>query len=658
MSFLSPRSVRSTFLPLLFVLHSLFSIGQFNKDSLWNIWYNPSLADTSRLKALDDIIWFHYLNTNPDSTLFWAKKEYEFATAKHLPYFIALSLNAQANAYSGKSDLFSAKQCLIERIKIEKQQKNYRGIAATYSNLGSVYKQQNDLTNALNYLFASLKMFEVLKQNENEALVLENIATIYIEKKDFSNGLKYLHRGLEIKRNIGDSSKMGISYLNLGIAHLMMNRTDTAEKEFLLAENIFQRLNDNINLSVVYNNRGKLHLKEKNYKVAIQLIEQAVTLNRRLKLSIHEAKNLHLLGSVWDSLRNCEKAIYYNKLALQIAENKNILDIKQNAGLLLSKCLASSGNFEEALTYYKIAEQARQTLNEASVKRMISIEQIKHNFWEKEFRLKTESEKQMLQLKNQIAFEKEKKSRMIYVTSSVVIILLLTLVFIYFYFKQKQIISSQQNNILSQKFLVSQMNPHFIFNSLNAAQNYILKHNSIEASEFLSDFAALMRQILENSRKDSIPLSAEFTLLNNYLTLQQIRFNQSFTFQLHIDDDIDPDSTLIPPMLAQPFIENAIEHGIFHKPSGGHIDVRIKPREDYLVYEIEDNGVGLETAIKLKKELNTNYQSLATSISKERILFLSKKFNKKFGIEILDKAQINRETTGVKVIFTIPFMRS
>jgi sensor histidine kinase YesM len=241
------------------------------------------------------------------------------------------------------------------------------------------------------------------------------------------------------------------------------------------------------------------------------------------------------------------------------------------------------------------------------------------------------------------------------VFASILILLAISSFFLYRNFKQKSIINTQKNNLLKQKLLVSQMNPHFIFNSLNAIQNYIFKQDSLKAGDYLSQFSELIRMILDYSRKDYISIEAEARLLNTYLELQKLRFENKFDYAIVIDPKIERDSIFIPPMLAQPFIENAIEHGIFYKKDKGRVDVRLFYENNFLVYEIEDDGVGMEEAMKLKNKLKSSYESLATVITKERMSNLSEQGKSNIEIQILDKKNISSGNSGVKVKFIVPF---
>ncbi len=210
---------------------------------------------------------------------------------------------------------------------------------------------------------------------------------------------------------------------------------------------------------------------------------------------------------------------------------------------------------------------------------------------------------------------------------------------------------------LQQKIFRLQMNPHFMGNSLLAIQNYIYSHSPIEAGNYLSDFAKLFRLILNNSKQEFITLSKELETLELYLRLQSMRFPDKFSYHIEIDDKIDPDGYMIPPMMAQPMIENALEHGLFRKKGNGTLIIRFIHRSDHLLFEVDDDGVGLTAALKLSNN-NAEHKSTALSITKERIAVLGKKYGFIVIFEIKEKFTESGQVTGTIVRFTLPFRYS
>lgn len=208
---------------------------------------------------------------------------------------------------------------------------------------------------------------------------------------------------------------------------------------------------------------------------------------------------------------------------------------------------------------------------------------------------------------------------------------------------------------LEQRLLLTQMNPHFIFNSLTAIQSYIFRNDPKSAGKYLASFAKLVRLILENSRNKYTTIGKEIKTLEHYLELQSLRFDEKFEFKIEADPEIERESMTIPPMLTQPFIENAIEHGVINVAGKGHIIIRYLLQEEIIIIEVEDDGIGINKALASQKEGAKNHVSLATKISKERLENLNKLEKGKISMEIVDLADIDPLQHGTKVTFKIPY---
>jgi ligand-binding sensor domain-containing protein len=206
-----------------------------------------------------------------------------------------------------------------------------------------------------------------------------------------------------------------------------------------------------------------------------------------------------------------------------------------------------------------------------------------------------------------------------------------------------------------QQALINQINPHFLFNSMNSIQKYILRGDKEEAVSFVSKFAKLMRLGLEQSRESFIPLSQELELLKVYMLLERERFGEKITFQLDVQEGLEQLRLMIPPMLIQPFIENAIRHGVLHKIGNGTIILRLYVREKLLYCEVEDNGVGRKRAMEIKLEQGQLHKSLALSINTARLQLLTKSLNSLYFFDIADKLDEQSHPAGTLVKLILPF---
>jgi len=234
-------------------------------------------------------------------------------------------------------------------------------------------------------------------------------------------------------------------------------------------------------------------------------------------------------------------------------------------------------------------------------------------------------------------------------------LLIIILMFVYILFRQNKLKTNQQMILLQQKLLRSQMNPHFVFNSLSSIQGFITEKDPRTANRYLSKFSKLIRSILDSSVEEFIPLVDEITTIENYLELQKVRYEGKFNYSIEVDKNIDTESITIPPMLAQPFIENSIEHGFKHTKNKGTLKILFGLKNNVLLIEVEDDGVGREKAREIQFKLDRNHRSMATDITRERLQVLNKKLKQKISLSITDLKDKKGNPTGTKVTFDIPF---
>lgn len=248
------------------------------------------------------------------------------------------------------------------------------------------------------------------------------------------------------------------------------------------------------------------------------------------------------------------------------------------------------------------------------------------------------------------------------VASSVVIILIIALIF-KIRLNQVKAKTERENRRLKmerdmigleQKALRLQMNPHFIFNALNSIQSLIVKKDEKTARYFLAKFSKLMRGTLENSREDRVTIEQEVKTLESYLALEKFSRGDSFDYEIKIADDIDTEEDNIPPMMIQPFVENAIVHGVAHIESGGRIIVNFDREGDYLKCTITDNGIGREQASQLKSQQDYNHKSTALAVTQERLDILNIGKNGSKSLEIIDLKDEDDKGLGTEVIVRIP----
>jgi LytS/YehU family sensor histidine kinase len=224
--------------------------------------------------------------------------------------------------------------------------------------------------------------------------------------------------------------------------------------------------------------------------------------------------------------------------------------------------------------------------------------------------------------------------------------------------KDKRRISEMNRKIseITQANLRQQMNPHFIFNTLNSIQYYMYQHDKLATNNYLTKFSSLMRKVLDNSQHTSVPLSDELSALNLYLELESIRFKDKFEYKISIDDEIDPLMHKIPTMLIQPYVENSICHGLIPKEGKGYVNIDLKLNSECILCSIEDNGIGREAAKERNQKRENNHNSLGTQITKSRLDLVNELYGTSLQTVYTDLKNESGEPTGTRVEIHIPII--
>ncbi|MEP7111412.1 MAG: histidine kinase, partial [Ferruginibacter sp.] len=212
----------------------------------------------------------------------------------------------------------------------------------------------------------------------------------------------------------------------------------------------------------------------------------------------------------------------------------------------------------------------------------------------------------------------------------------------------------QQKTEFEMQALRAQMNPHFVFNSLNSINMFILENNKLQASEYLSKFSRLVRLILQNSQEAFIPLEKELEALQLYLELESLRFEQKFGYKISIDDEIDTTALKVPPLIIQPYVENAIWHGLMHKKEKGHLEIELYQQQEILFCRITDDGVGRKTAAELRSKSASTYKSVGMGITASRIALIQQRKQNETSITINDLVFPDGNPGGTEVLIKIP----
>lgn len=362
------------------------------------------------------------------------------------------------------------------------------------------------------------------------------------------------------------------------------------------------------------------------------------------------------IGAAYLAQSRFQEAIPYLSESIREADTQGDLVIQKDATRKLSEAYRDQGNFERAMELYQeyvalvdtLYVRKEQELSQAArFSRQMATSQDRIRTLEQD-RLLSKSKYDLALAEQQLSVENNRQQRII--IYSLIFGLLLTALAAFLYYRsnrQKEL----SNHLLALKGLRSQMNPHFIFNALNSVNNYIARNDERSANRYLSDFSRLMRTVLENSEKDFIPLTEELELLELYLKLEHSRFPDKFDYEIEVDPEVNPGDFGIPPMLLQPYLENAVWHGLRYKEEKGFLRLRLSPIvPGVLQIEISDNGIGRKQSAALKTPNQQRQKSRGMGNIKRRIEILNKMYGDRITVSVRD---LNADGTGTLVQVTL-----
>jgi len=577
----------------------------------------------------------------------------------------------------------------LKALHIKEELDDMKGIANLYIDMAVIHQYQSNYNKSLELLFTSLKISGSLNDKNGMATSCFQVALIYALQKQAVKSIEYANKALNHIQETGNKKDIGTYYSRSGYIHNILKNYVSALKFYNNAIKIAKELKDQMSLIYNYGGVGRVLLEaisDTNYKdlSALNNLLQSDSIPNSKEVPVKKMYN-HALKFLLKGDSISERLNIQKHISWSILIDIGDIHIKNNEPLnaipYLKKAINSSrthkNKYYESLSNKKLYEayialvkkttfiQKREKHYQYAIQTLQQYHALNDSIFNEtnskqiaEMQTKYETEKKeqeivVLSKENEIQKLQNKRNQlMLYgLGGSVLLIVLIAVLFVI----QYRLRAKQKAVELEQKLLRSQMNPHFIFNSLNAIQSFIYKSDMKESAKYISSFAKLMRLILENSREEYITLEKEIQTLEHYLELQQLRFDNKFDFKLIVDSEIDQEEIAIPPMLAQPFIENALEHGIQHKDNKGHINVSFKKEDSMISFVVEDDGIGRERSEELKESKNGNHRSFATIITEERLTNLNKKSKRKIKFEITDLGLNDLKNTGTKVSFSIPF---
>jgi len=594
---------------------------------------------------------FHLVNS------FWVNYIYVYLCFMNLVrLFVLVFMMISVNTLYSQSK--ETQEVVAETSKLKKavETKNESAEAESYYNIGETFFNDRNFSKSEEYFIKSKNIYEKLNDKQNLEKVIRKLA----QSQENQNKLK------SAQSNYQKASKIGYSK-----SKRSLNANDASRLSSPVPENKAEAIQSNIQISEKENNKQDLaasYSQMADVNIENKNIPQAEeNLNTAYKISKEQAPQQALainqkLTNFYVDNKDFDKAIKAKKSVLKenfVKENsqKKVEQIQELAEIYIKK-----NDPKEAIVLlknaYDIALQKGHTLEaQKSVKKLDSLYNISENtdasvklyrdFLGKlpdlvskdkslvDNKILEDTEQKISQLLQEKKLKDElirKKNIFNYSLIGVLVLLTGLIIFIFRTLKKVQI----KNKKIALQSLRREMNPHFIFNSLNSVNHFIATNNELEANQYLTKFSKLMRGVMENSSEDFIPFQQELDLLLNYLALEKTRFADKFDYEIEVDESLNTQNLKVPGMLIQPFLENAVWHGLRYRTDKGFLSLKFTKNNDFLKITIKDNGIGIEESKKQKTEHQKTREGRGMKNTLERIKLLNDLYKKNIVCTVKD----------------------
>ena len=517
-----------------------------------------------------------------------------------------------------------------------------------------------------NYQESIAEYKELLQErltNYQEVQVYEGLGDTYKLINDPANSVANYQKGLDLAIRYKITPK--VTNLNSKIGEVFALSGAVEEAEAYYDNSLVLSKKEGKKRAVEEKNKvADFYNQNKDYDKEIQLREETLSeiqslnddlLEEDINSPLTPQRQNYKIANAFVGQEKFEEAIPYLEKSIEEADEKEDLLVKKDATRKLSELYRGIGKFDKAAESY---EQYATVVDELYAKKEQELSQAAR--FSKEITLKQnriaslENDRKLNESRYQLALENQdliEKNNQVqkWIIGSLILVALLLLYTAYTQFRSvKQ--QKYANNQLALKSLRTQMNPHFIFNALNSVNSFIASHDERAANRYLSEFSQLMRSVLENSEEDFISLEKEIELLELYVKLEHFRFKDKFDYVIDVSEELKLEEFVIPPMLLQPYVENAVWHGLRYKEEKGLLEIKFNQEDSETVkITITDNGIGRKKSKALKTENQKKQKSKGMGNIQKRISILNEMYKDKVDVRVQNVFK-NEEGTCVKLI--------
>jgi tetratricopeptide (TPR) repeat protein len=666
------------------------------------------LKDSARIDSMNKLSLLFIEQPMKDSAEYYAISAYNQAATILYFHGMAESLSLQGTIKTRfYGNFVEAEKLDKESIGLYQKTWNQSGLADTYGHLSFACFSQSKYDEALKI---SMECYSINKNNQDEAGmldILQLITQIHLKRGEFDRGFDVAQNALEISTRRGDQT--GIKNCLLGLGTVCMGIEDyslalnyyrivfqnfSREDSISLIESedliwakmeyaeIYSHLNmfdsalsrfnlfdtskvDEKDLRIFLVSKGEYFMLLGQYEKALPGLLRGLAIHLKLNDGNEIVRTVLDLANTYYALGNEKEALRYARQGLNLGLKTHALQRMRDAYKVLYEVYDRRGKTDSAYNYYRSYIQTKESLTD---------DQTKGKFAANGYVQKIEllnNEKLISQQKLKIQDQQLKNETLIrnILIAFVFVVLLLGILFIRNTFLKRRNEKLKNENLYNElrhktsdmemQALRAQMNPHFIFNCLNSINRFIMKNESQTASDYLTQFSRLIRLVLNNSKKAWIPLEDEMDMLRLYLDMERLRFKGAFNYDLSCEEGLDPSGLLIPPLLLQPFVENAIWHGLMHKKENGLVSISFTVENDILHCTIFDNGIGRAAAASAGSKSSQTHKSMGIQITRERLALINGDLNdEKVAFNIEDMIDETGQATGTKVNLSIRYQQN
>lgn len=564
----------------------------------------------------------------------------------------AYSILGDINFFSEQYDLST--ENYIKAISLaEKINKNNLSYDSR-KKLGVAFKANNDYDKAIFYFNSFLTHTAKNLPNSDIIFIKTHLAETYELKGEYALAEQTYKEVLSIEQSRNNREGIMLIQDRLANINLQQNNPAGAIQYYEKSERMAEESSDKKSLANALRGKSAALKKQNKPEEELSARQQALDINEELDDVEAQNEDLVEIGKIYVEQKQEEKAIPVLQRSITLSDETKNITQKKEALYTLSKAYERS-DIAKAFSTYKEFVKVNDSINSIREQELLSRLELATSLNRKQQRIDLlEKDKELndktieLLMQDQTMQEEfiKNQKRTIYFLIIILFILSISSIFILRSAKQKRL----ANQLLALKSLRSQMNPHFIFNALNSVNSYIAKKDELSANRYLSDFAFLMRSVMENSKHDFIPLTDEIKIIDLYLKLEHERFKEKFDYQFVVDENINTESFQIPPMLIQPYIENAVWHGLRYKEEKGFLTVELKPVDKNLQIIIIDNGIGRKKSNEIKTKNQQQNNSTGIKNIESRLKIINEVHRLGIQIDVSDLDLENHSGTIVSIL--------